>query len=1489
MANDNEWDVADDGWETVDEGWEPIEAGITDPETYKVPFAELGNVVDKTATLIASYPAKMFGGEEKVDTLFKNMEDRIATRTQWANPNDKPISLGGQVAGAVATAIPQMINLGLQAPSTGMELIKLGESLETAGKGMAIAEAGAVIGMLPVIGPTFGKFGSRVLASGVMNAGQQTATDLAISTLAQGRAAQEAFAPTKEKAIVAGVVGAVGHTAARTGAILAKKQVTPSDTMKDRLIKAEMNLIERQAEAVHLEAKIQETKQLLNDQQAMILEEQIINQEQGSQGQLPLEPSLQRMAEEQTAPTGQPDLFAPVNAPVENVGTLLPSPQRPAIPTSQDTLPLVSSPEQIAAHQADLSKQGDLFVGKAAEQVANTQARLDKLLARQQELRREFSADEIKEQINLTYAKREQELAQQKLRESDVAYLQNHFKVPKGQRGVINMAIFSDENFYKIKLFNAKDGREYAVVIEGNGFGADVSVIDFVRNGELLSKATFVSTDLVPNEKSFAEVAYVTTMEKAKRKGLAEAMYKTMAELGNDIQTSKVLLTDGEAMWDAFAKKGLAQGTKGNYIIPRSQRGAIDVKEIEDGFKKLSEPVRITEPENTRGVSSTDIPADPLANSVIALGQEDKPYITANRFTSAGAMIESAKTGSSVIYHVGQIVQNISKRHEQFVRDVIYPIENKLNKFSGKEFVNSHAVFMSEHKVGMRYTPQELVEMGLSPKEVESHLAIRKALDKTLEIQNAVRASQNKKAITPEEAYYAASWEGAFGANISDKDGNIVWKLTADTRFDLNNQIKKLLKRFPELVHKDVKTLKDGKEVVIKKDFDRLTTRGMDKHSLDSAYTMMVDVLGRDNETVQAVKAFMEEYDTAEFRQVGKAEKHFIEKTGVRGFEGDKGEFLNPVRNAKQFYASQIKYMKNASRWAEIQKSSPNLSTILNSPELIASQPENMKYAREYVANFMGFGEYQTIRNLENWIGKKFGVSPTLANSVIGTTKGFWVTSKLMMSLGYSIANAYQIINITPHLADLSSKGFSGDPRATASYGALGGAILGLGHITTKGGFTEYINTSGKYLPDMMREAMTYAENNSVTNRSVYDESPIGSTQNIIWKTAKATVTAPETLARSIAFMSIVGHLGSSGKFSRNRWNEMFQLAEERTNMAMGDSRQFERSPVFGKAGMIGNAFNTLQTYPMNWFNQLNLFIREAGRGNPTPLAAMFLTQGAVAGAIGMPGIEDLHNLWEFIKNNMLSDESFVKVGHINLKTELIDWFGETGAYGVPSTASGYNMTSRLNAPTLRNTLVTPGGMVVDMWKTISDIGSAATHLTDPNKRAQAMLSASPPSLKEFVSQTLLQEYTQTKPDKNGNIGVFSKNKVGDYGRVQMYKRTPEEMSKAKWGIRTQKEVMISDVTYPLRVIDQELLARRTNVGNRIYSEMMTSKKINKDLVQLYINLGGKDLNSFLQSKAKQEFLDTLQRESIKAGGSVNAALNYKKALNLLKEAGYAQ
>jgi hypothetical protein len=1097
------------------------------------------------------------------------------------------------------------------------------------------------------------------------------------------------------------------------------------------------------------------------------------------------------------------------------------------------------------------------------------------------------------------------------------------------QRGAINMDMFSHEkDFFKLKIIRSKDGTPYVMTVKTKDGAPHIAI--YAKNNEQVLDAGFIPTKIFASADANAFVSMIETDFDHRGKGLAKAAYEFMSELGNDIQASSVQLFGGRAMWDSFERSGFSKNrviSKRNATpqpiagmpitrtfnarVPQSQRGAIDFDALGKGLSRLWNPAKVMDlPDMTyRTADAADIPSYPkpetVVNDYLVKARDGEIGKEWNWFGSGGHL-QATITNSPLIKGVTNYVQIWGKHNERFVREVITPLEKKITSLSGKEQLQVKEAIMAEAKAGVAFTPESMAKNGFTKSQIEAHVAFRMADEAALRLQNEARAARGQDPINREEFHYAARWVGKFGSNIINAEGKIVWKLTAPNRFDLQKQIDILLKKFPDLKYEDSLRKIHGKAVVIPKDFDRFSARGLDHNSLQTAYTMMVDVLGREDAQVKAIKAYMEtEFDTSG-RNVGKQELHFKEKIGMRGFAGDRADIMDPVKDAREFFHQNTIYLKNASRWSEIQKAIPALKEILTNPDVVAQNPAHLKYVQDYVANAMGYGEAQGIKHVEDSISKYLGESknaqrlhiPTELAPLLGTTKHMWISSKLMFSAGYALAsNAFQLMNTASGHVRLYTEGFGSNPITPIVMGAANGMALASLHYISLLRNEPFQKALDKFpLPEYLKKAYEYAENNSVTNRSINDETPVrieGVTASRIKDSLPVKLTrgsidfsvaGPETYARSIAYASFVDHLHNSGKFNKATWNQMFALAEEMVNNTMGDARQSERAPIFNKTGTIGSAFNTLQTYPMNWLNQVGAGIAEAKRGNPYPIVTMLGVQVALAGILGLPIINDIADFWEVLKNKISWPAPvYDKIKNIHVKSMAIE-FNSKFAYGVPSEALGLGLTSRLNAPSLSSMATIPGGMIFDIGRTMGDIGEAVAAIDNPTKWAQAALTAAPPGLKEITAQTILEKYGQTT-HANGNIGIFPRSQIAD--RTAKFERTPEQHAKARWGIRLQSEVKKGDIMHEFDATDKGIQAQRSALIKDIYNSMRLNGKPDQDSIDYFYKFGGKGLKGNIKEKIIKEYTTALQREAISAPGKNMAALiEYKRMLDLLKGAG---
>jgi hypothetical protein len=168
-------------------------------------FADVGNTVDKAWSGLAGALAGMFDQDE-ADDIYKNLQDRVKTRQQMSNPQNKERSFSGKVGGALATLPMQMLSFPLSPFETGQTMIDKGETLPRALAGTGIDTVGNMVGV--ALPGNVGKTLPGKIASGAaINAAQDTAVRAGISSMAQNPATQEALGPSLESAAISGLIG----------------------------------------------------------------------------------------------------------------------------------------------------------------------------------------------------------------------------------------------------------------------------------------------------------------------------------------------------------------------------------------------------------------------------------------------------------------------------------------------------------------------------------------------------------------------------------------------------------------------------------------------------------------------------------------------------------------------------------------------------------------------------------------------------------------------------------------------------------------------------------------------------------------------------------------------------------------------------------------------------------------------------------------------------------------------------------------------------------------------------------------------------------------------------------------------------------------------------------------------------------------------------------------------------------------------------------
>jgi hypothetical protein len=1017
------------------------------------------------------------------------------------------------------------------------------------------------------------------------------------------------------------------------------------------------------------------------------------------------------------------------------------------------------------------------------------------------------------------------------------------------QGGGVNPEVFQ-EGFQKLKQL--ADG----TWLRAYGTGQNLN-IEVVKDSRKLGGAVFDRTNKFDNPSESDLYSAMTGINpEARGKGLATEIYKFASELDNDVVPSKSLTQGGRALWGGMERKGISQ----NMRIPRKQRGALYIGEKDAKAKALKKMGL----EPSKGGDAIPPNPDVKAGLERARGESDGKGLN---YMESGATLAAAKRGSTAIQMAAQIIQNAYKRADLAIRKMVFVAESALKGLNTKDLIELAEVFKKEMFAGKRFDGDALLKAGFNADQLTAYTKMREMFDDTLRIQNEARAAKGKKPITPLEAYLSSRWQGDFRRPVFDKEGKLVWYLAADTKAGLEAQTKALMKN------------KAGLKVDPKKDHVvRFWNR---KTDLESAYSVMLDILGRDDPAVAKIKKYLENETVGRGATYLNQEKHFKEKGNVRGFVGDRPG-KSPRSEALALFQQQIQYAKNAYRWSEMQKAADDIKSIISDPILQETQPNNIKYIRDYFKNAIGYGEAKAVRAVEDSL-RDFGISPQVFDRGVGNMKSFFILQKLSVNAGYAVANMVQTANVLPHLMDLRAQGYKANPVSAALMGGIGGMTMGLGHYLKAGG-AKVNDMPGM---DFLNNAFKYAEDNGVTTRSIYDESPIESSFTVTGKVGNAlgkTMTVPETFVRGVAFMTFAQYLKDSGKFKKEA--DIFQKAEELTNTAMVDYRATERPMIFSKFGSAGNFLNTLQTFGFNYYNQWSYFLRQAGKGNFMPLLAMMAVQYAVAGAMGAPGFEDMHKLYMWMKDQLPAGQ-WMKLQESDFwsdpKLWMVENFGESSVYGVLSDQSGVGLTSRVSAPQVGQMLQSPVGPAVDIAGQVGALGSAVMDPTNTSKWGNVAMKSMPTGLQGLVETAPFMEGITHEARPNGTQLSKRLSDVTDHRGI--YERSSGEVTLRKFGLRSQDEQAVRDATYSLD--RAEKAARQKSVGlvDGFYDAVKRGDvEKAKSLNEVYVKLTGKNIsNEQLENQMKDNYLTQIQKSQT-AAKSLQALKNAKRMERVLQE-----
>lgn len=884
-----------------------------------------------------------------------------------------------------------------------------------------------------------------------------------------------------------------------------------------------------------------------------------------------------------------------------------------------------------------------------------------------------------------------------------------------------------------------------------------------------------------------------------------------------------------------------------NHGFKKGQSGALDLdpftKPFEKFFaKKVSLPVSTQEMLAKRPGMGKEldgaVPRGPTAENIVKLALQEKDGPPLNESIQSGLTLSADKVKSSLMLGVARWLQYAQKRGEFDFRQEVQPLEKALSGLKKDQAIALQEALKRQQFQGKGYSDAQLQQVGLAPENVRLLREFQKAYDKSFERQNMMLEALGKKPMTKEDFYYSSVWNGDWHVPVKDANGKLVWYIQTMSKREANAALKHLEKNFPDLKLKDLKPeyRPDVKDPNVPRD-------------VIGAYRDMLEFFTDNPEVTSSIKQAMEAY--AQERGYGAfgQDVHFLEKGGVRGFEGDR-PWKSAKKNAYEGLQAQIHYLRNAYKWTPMQEALAEIKKVMSDETLAAAQPNNLQLTKAVVAREMGLSP-NMLKGLEQGLSKQLGYTRAGLYMTMNDIKSLTYLQQLGLSAGYMVATPLQgLVSVPAWHLKASSEGFNLSPaRAVKAYG-LGlsdaTAIFSQHYFNT---YKEILNKEPSQFPmsQLGKEAMKYAEDNGIISKNLFDENAgLGEHKAVagLKNALGGTISFPEKLVRTYAFTSFVHHLKETGKFSDN--TSIFQRAEELTNNALTDFRKSERPLIVDKLGVTGQAMYTYHSFLFNMFNQMSTFARQ---GDWKALTAMVGSLALLGGVQDLPFVNELDGMYNLFKDFVAAKlpQHYSKVTGPGLKGTIISKLPESLAWGHVSTALGWQMSSRFSP-----NLIDAENPISSLFPTNKMLGNALPidPLMNPNSTSltQYAYNNAPPMVKGTMENTM----DAFKAPVKG--GVIKPTDIGS-GEIANYKRDDKDKQARYWGVTSLKEADSKIKSYMNQNESRRVQTARSGNLDHLYSSLRRQDKEDvAKYAKAYFELGGtkEGLTRFLTTKAEK-------------------------------------
>ncbi len=465
-------------------------------------------------------------------------------------------------------------------------------------------------------------------------------------------------------------------------------------------------------------------------------------------------------------------------------------------------------------------------------------------------------------------------------------------------------------------------------------------------------------------------------------------------------------------------------------------------------------------------------------------------------------------------------------------------------------------------------------------------------------------------------------FSGRFTVSVKNADGNVAWYA-----FHSKKDAHKALPII-ERMHKDA-----GMDVEIGKVEDRRGHRTV--RDDDSMYLQVLEDLGNKFENLSPELAQLKKDFFAGRIQRGFQTNVRLHGKGKKGVQGSMGfnRLYDVDKNFKDFSRGFLMYAENLGKYAEYAKGETYMKKLMDSREF-----RNLENTQEYIravwdTNFMqqGEGVRNTINNAsrlihDDLLGGMFdymGLPRNLSRQFMAKAqKGFFISLFAMFNARFIATQLLQ-----PY--QFFSPGMLEARGGKAFAKALGTTIKSIFDGNLPPGLErayKWAEERGTFDPMFVDQFETFS--NDIFNSKTFDTI-----------SGQSLIRGVEAHARKQFFTAsylMFKEMGKSDKVA-------MEQASVFTNEKMVNYSQQFKPLIYNKLGALGMMMSPLTTFKHNYYSQLIQLARQSMRGDPGAAAgfvALLSMQLALAGAYGMPLVQEWEALMELAKEAGLVDPS---------------------------------------------------------------------------------------------------------------------------------------------------------------------------------------------------------------------------------------------------------